>query len=100
MANVCYNEFYFRCDKDEEKWSEVFAKLLDEDLYGEVTYEADGIIEGYFESRWTFPTELFKSIPFDSSTYFRCLSQEPGCEYFAMNVFKDGGWLGEQVMEV
>lgn len=102
MANICYNEFLFTCPREEfETWRNKFNKL--EFGYLDISYEdEEGVIEGSFESRWTFPMHIFDSfIPNGlSEIYFRCLSNEPGCEYFACNIYKNGEWWMEQCFEV
>lgn len=73
----------------------------DEEFYGDITYEDEDIVEGYFDSRWNFPNEEFEEIiPEGTEVYFRCLSEEYGCEYVAMNVYSDGGWHTEQTFEL
>ena len=72
-----------------------------EHFYGDITYEDEDIVEGYFESRWVFPDEEFtKIIPDDTEVYFRCLSEEYGCEYVAMNIYTEGCWRTEQTFDL
>ena len=36
----------------------------------------------------------------EDDCYFRCLSEEYGCGYVAMNIFKDGEWWNEQCFDL
>ena len=51
--------------------------------------------------KWVFPTAIMEEmIPEETEgVYFRCLSEELGCTYIAMNVFKDGSWWDEQTFD-
>lgn len=97
MANICSNEFLISCE-DPEICDLIEAKLekfFTDKLDGEVTYNDDGIIEGYFDSRWSFPDDLFDDFfdEFDDDTiYMRCLSVEYGCCYIALNQYQHGEW--------
>lgn len=99
MANICDNKFYFSCENHIENWEKKFSQFFDE-LGGD--WESNGCnwIEGYFESRWTFPREdfeeLFKDAPKEDDVYFRCLSEEYGLGYVAMNIFENGMFRPEQ----
>lgn len=104
MANICDNKFTIACDNEEvlkqisNKLEDLFSDVLD----GEIIYEQEDFIEGYFESRWCFPNEIFDDFftEFkDESIYMRCLSEEYGCQYVAMNVYKDGSWWAPQTFE-
>lgn len=100
MANICDNKFYIYSEENTEKISKKLAILFEENLYdGEITYEDQNIIEGWFESAWVFPDDLFKNFfdEFnDDDIYMRCLSEEYGCNYVAMNIYTDNNWLNEQ----
>lgn len=104
MANVCDNKFLISC-KDEniiEQISKKLGELFAEDLYGEITYEDERIIEGYFESRWRFPDDIFNNFfeEFkDDSIYMRCLSEEYGCGLISMNVYSEGSWWEPQYFD-
>ena len=62
MANVCDNKFLISCEDENtvEQISNKLEKLFEEYLDGEITYEDDRIIEGWFDSRWNFPFDLFE----------------------------------------
>jgi hypothetical protein len=92
---------YFECpQKDFNKWSEIF-KNIDVDFIS-ATENPYGWIEAEFESPWDFPDKVFKEIMPNGikDIYFRCLSEEPGFDYFACNVYKNGYWQKEQYFEV
>lgn len=104
MANICDNKFTIACNNEEvlkqiiKKLEDLFSDILD----GEITYEQEDFIEGYFESRWCFPDEIFDDFfnEFEDDTiYMRCLSEEYGCQYVAMNVYMDGGWWEPQTFD-
>ena len=101
MANICYNEFWIFGENEDtlNKVNNKFNKLFEESLYGEITYVDEGVIEGYFDSKWTFPIHLFENFfdEFDDDTlYMRCLSTEWGCHYIALNIYEDKVWKNEQ----
>ena len=101
MANICDNKFLISC-KDEnivEQISKKLEELFAEDLYGEITYENEGSIEGYFESCWRFPDDIFDDFfeEFkDDTIYMRCLSEEYGMDLVSMNVYSKGSWWEPQ----
>lgn len=103
MANICDNKFYIYSENNIEEISKKLNILFEENLYdGEITYEDQDIIEGWFESAWAFPDDLFKNFfdEFkDDSIYMRCLSEEYGCNYIAMNVYCDRSWWDEQTFD-
>lgn len=101
MANVCDNKFLISCEDENivEQISKKLGELFEEDLDGEITYEDDEIIEGWFESRWRFPDDIFDDFfeEFkDDTIYMRCLSEEYGCELVSMNVYSKGSWWEPQ----
>lgn len=111
MANICSNRFYLVCEKNLDKYIKFLQPIIEE-WSGGIDYDeynskedktSGGIIEGYFDSRWTFPDwlkdELAKVVVEEDDLYFRCLSEEYGCAYVAMNVFADGAWWDEQTFE-
>jgi hypothetical protein len=101
MANICDNKFLISCENEEvlEHISNKLKKLFKEYLGGEITYEDDMIIEGWFDSCWRFPDEIF-NVFFkefaDDTIYMRCLSEEYGCGLVSMNVYSDGNWWKPQ----
>lgn len=104
MANICENKFLISCEDEDiiEQISNKLEELFDENLDGEITYEDTGIIEGYFDSRWTFPMDLFDDFfeEFeDDSIYMRCLSEEYGCGLISMNVYSEGSWWEPQYFD-
>ena len=100
MANICDNEFLisFECKETGIKISKKLEKLFDKCLDGEITYADEKIIEGYFDSRWSFPMHIFEDFfdEFNDNIYMRCLSTEYGCGYIAMNIYRDNHWEHEQ----
>ena len=101
MANICGNKFLISCEDEKiiERISNKLEELFKDMLYGEITYEDEQIIEGWFESRWNFPDEIFDDFfkEFaDDTIYMRCLSEEYGCELVSMNVYSDGSWWEPQ----
>lgn len=104
MANICENKFLISCEDEDiiEQISNKLEKLFDENLDGEITYEDTGIIEGYFDSRWHFPDDVFDDFfeEFeDDSIYMRCLSEEYGCGLISMNVYSEGSWWEPQYFD-
>lgn len=111
MANICSNTFYFKCERNLEKYIDIFEKLFEETLDGEITfYDYDsndsncgGYIEGCFDSRWSFPEEIFENLFPDGEAddvYFRCLSEEYGCGYVGMSIYSDGSWRDQQTFDL
>lgn len=100
MANICDNKFYIYSEAYLEQISEKLNRLFENDVYGgEITYIDDNIIEGWFESRWSFPNELFDDFfkEFeDEDIYMRCLSEEYGCGLVSMNIYSNGSWWEPQ----
>lgn len=104
MANICDNKFLISCEDEKiiERISNKLEELFKDILYGEITYEDEQIIEGWFESRWNFPDEIFDDFftEFaDDTIYMRCLSEEYGCELVSMNVYSEGSWWEPQYFD-
>lgn len=106
MANICDNKFLLSNNGNNADFNKVKHRLLEEIgydneyFYGEIIFEDDDVVEGWFESRWNFPEEKFREIiPDDLDVYFRCLSEEYGCSYVAMNVYSEGTWSEEQTFD-
>ena len=105
MANICENKFYITCDDEQvlEKIIEKLDKLFQESLDGEITYDGESFIEGYFDSRWSFPEHLFEDFfdEFaDDTIYMRCLSEEYGCGLVSMNIYSNGIWRTPQYFDL
>ena len=105
MANICDNKFLISCEDENivEQISNKLEELFAEDLYGEITYEDERIIEGYFESRWRFPDDIFDDFfeEFkDNSIYMRCLSEEYGMGLVSMNIYSEGSWREPQYFDL
>lgn len=102
MANICTNTFYIGC-KSKETVNAVMNKL--ENLFaakleGEITYIDPLFIEGYFNSKWDFPMYIFEDFFNEfEDVYMRCLSEEYGNSYVAMNIYEDGNWFEEQTFD-
>lgn len=104
MANICDNKFLISCEDENivERISKKLENCFDEFLDGEITYEDERIIEGWFESRWRFPDDIFDDFfeEFkDDTIYMRCLSEEYGCELVSMNVYSEGSWWEPQYFD-
>ena len=105
MANICENKFYIGSENREtiKYVSEKLKVIFTEQLNGEITWEDNNSIEGYFDSKWVFPTmifeELFDDID-DDTLYMRCLSEEYGCGYVSMNIYNGGEWREEQTFDL
>lgn len=106
MANICSNKFYISCETEGvlEKVEEKLEKLFEEVFYdGEITYTDEYFIEGWFESRWSFPEEEFEEFfdEFEDDTiYMRCLSEEWGCNLCSMNIYENGAWRIPQYFDI
>lgn len=114
MANICDNRFYFICEKNFDHYVEEFKNLiglepdqLEGDLLGEYCNNSDdddpdgGWLEGWFNSKWSFPMHKFENMfNAEDGVYFRCLSEEYGCGYVAMNIFDGDGWRPEQTFDL
>lgn len=101
MANICENKFHIYSDNEStiEKIVEKLDALFEDTLDGEISYADENIIEGYFDSRWAFPEDIFNDFfkEFDDdSLYMRCLSEEYGCGLVSMNVYVDSQWKETQ----
>lgn len=105
MANICDNKFYIYCDSESviEKIVEKLDTLFEDTLDGEISYATENAIEGYFDSRWAFPEDIFDDFfkEFDDdSLYMRCLSEEYGCGLVSMNIYVDGQWKNPQCFDL
>ena len=105
MANICENKFYITCDDEQvlEKIIEKLDNLFQESLDGEITYDGESFIEGYFDSRWSFPEHLFEDFfdEFaDDTIYMRCLSEEYGMGLVSMNIYSDCHWRTPQYFDL
>lgn len=105
MANICDNKFYIFCE-DEGVLSDIIEKLentFGDQLDGEISYSDENMIEGYFDSKWCFPDQIFGDFfnEFDDdSIYMRCLSEEYGMGLVSMNIYTDGQWKEPQYFNV
>lgn len=105
MANICENKFYVGADNKEtiQQVSDKFESLFGKKLDGELTWVDDYFLEGYFDSKWVFPMSLFKDLfedIDDDTLQMRCLSEEYGCGYVAMNIYCDNEWREEQTFDL
>ena len=106
MANICNNRFFFSCENNCTKYINLFNELKDQFgyfMFDVIDYDDKFCtLEGEFESKWTFPSDIFEDLDFkeEDDCYFRCLSEEYGCGYVAMNIFKDGEWRDEQCFDL
>ena len=80
---------------------EQIEKLFDEHLEGEIYYDDAEFMEGWFESRWSFPFEYWDEILKDKPIYFRCLTEEYGCGLVSMNIHdEECGWREPQYFDL
>ena len=109
MANICDNKFYFSCDHHFKEWQIKIENLLKQHFDYNIYYCTDlddegGSFEAFFESKWHFPDDVFEQLFEDASkaddVYFRCLSEEYGNGYVAMNIFQDNSWRDEQCFDI
>jgi hypothetical protein len=112
MANICTNRFYLSCEKNLDKYIDFIQPVISEwngdidCVYYDYTEKENsgGYIEGYFDSKWTFPNylkeDLEKVVSEEDKLYFRCLSEEYGCGYVGMNIFENGAWWDEQTFDL
>ena len=107
MANICDNKFYFACKSNFQEYVKKFNNDKIEGEFEIVGEDSDGggCLEGYIDSNWTFPREIMEEILPDKEEdpdecYFRCLSEEYGCGYVAMNIYSDGHWRSEQCFDL
>ena len=104
MANICSNNFYISADSEKtiSAISKKLEALFKDQLRGEISYEDDMMIEGYFESRGTFPEYIFNDFfkEFNDDTiYMRCLSEEYGMGIVSMNVYSAETWWEPQYFD-
>lgn len=105
MANICDNKFFFQCAHNFDKYLEKFDEFEGEfEVVGRDS-DGGGCLEGYIDSKWNFPMEdMEKILPEKENDpdecYFRCLSEEYGCGYVAMNIYTDGHWRDEQCFDL
>lgn len=105
MPNICENKFYISCDNEEimEKIENKLEEVFTEQLEGEITYVDPTFIEGWFNSGWVFPKEVFNNFfdEFEDDTiYMRNLSEEYGMLYIALNIYHKGYWEEEQTFNL
>ena len=103
MANIAENRFYLEVDEnfDITPIREKIEKVFEDNLEGEITWADDSFIEGYFESRWDFPMEIWDEILEEQPIYFRCLTEEYGCGIVSMNIHdEDGFWREPQYFDL
>lgn len=104
MANICENKFFISSENQEtiKYVSEKLKVIFTERLNGEITWKDEYSIEGYFDSKWVFPTTIFEELfnIDDDTLYMRCLSEEYGCGYVAMNIYNEGEWREEQTFDL
>lgn len=102
MANMCTNTFYISYESEEvgEAIIKKLETLFNTKLDGEITYTDSLFIEGWFTSKWDFPIGIFKDFFNEfEDVYMRCLSEEYGMSYVAMNIYENENWLDEQTFD-
>lgn len=96
MANICNNEFYAYSDNPENiKYIQDWF-VNEYTNYIEIETTSDTTVDGWFESRWTFPEEqmnqLYEGLPDKEDIYMRCLSVEYGNDYVDYHKCEEDGW--------
>ena len=95
MTNICDNSFYIY-DEDADKISKIkneLTELFKEELIGDIIYSYEETIEGYCDSKWTYPESIFTPlIDKYKPKYFRYISSELGCGYYACYIYTDNKW--------
>ena len=68
MANICDNRFFFCCENNSCKYINLFNELKDKlsyFMFDVIDYDDKFCtIEGEFESKWTFPADIFEDLDF------------------------------------
>lgn len=103
MANIAYNKFYMSWDSEYDitPVKEQIDKLFDDHLEGEIYFDEDDFMEGWFDSKWSFPFEYWDEILKDKPIYFRCLTEEYGCGLVSMNIHdEDSYWREPQYFDL
>ena len=105
MANICGNKFQIYSENPEiiKTFEAKLKSLFDDYFEGYVEYCSEECLEGWFDSKWVFPTEKFEELTEnnqDDTLEIRCLSEEYGCGYVAMNIYKNLEWWDEQTFEL
>lgn len=113
MANICDNKFYLSCKNNLDEYLALFQDndiswaedmCIDSFDYNDNSANSGGYIEGIFNSNWSFPAELKDLLEITANpkdeVYFRCLSEEYGCGYVAMNIFDSWRWRDEQCFDL
>ena len=106
MANIAENKFLLsfgeKCtEKDKEFVRNKIKEVFDDILEGEIFYDECDVIEGFFDSSWAFPEEIWEEILKDKPIYFRCLTEEYGQGLVSMNIhYEDGLWREPQYFDL
>lgn len=103
MANIAENKFYMSWDSEYDitPVKEQIDKLFDDHLEGEIYFDEDDFMEGWFDSKWSFPFEYWDEILKNKPIYFRCLTEEYGCGLVSMNIHdEDGYWREPQYFDL
>ena len=104
MANICDNQFKIYFEGEELKKSIInkLDELFKNELIGEITYEDEDMIEGFFDSKWRFPNEIFEKFfdEFDDdSIEMICLSTEWSLFHIELNVYRNKKWKEPKYLE-
>lgn len=105
MANICDNSFkiYFEGEELKKSISNKLDELFKNELIGEIAYEDEGLIEGFFDSKWCFPNEIFEKFfdEFDDdSIEMICLSTEWSLFHIELNIYRNKKWEESQYFKV
>ena len=106
MANIAENKFLLsfgeNCtEEDKALVRKRIEEVFEDALEGEIFYDEYDTLEGFFDSRWAFPEEIWEEILEDKPIYFRCLTEEYGCGLVSMNIHdEDGLWREPQYFDL
>lgn len=95
MANICENQIRV-CSTDSNNIDFIIS-FLEENFKGNDIVEInDNEIEGYFDSKWTFPEdlmeEMYDKLPNKDDIGITVLSIEWGCFYCEFHTCDSEGW--------
>lgn len=97
MANICENTIrVFTEDEDNKSY---ICKFMKDNFRCDLEDVDYNMLEGYFDSRWSFPEELmeemYKGLPNKDDIDITCLSVEWGCFYCQFHTCDSDGWIVE-----
>lgn len=101
MANIADNKFFISSEENLDEVYEQIHQLFLDHLEGDFDWVGDNGLEGWFESRWSFPFEYWDEILKDKPIYARFLTEEYGMGLVSMNIHdEDGTWREPQYFDI